>query len=375
MPAYEAFETHKMAFYRLARFYTTFFGTAMIPLAAVYTGRLFENASKRNRIAAKIMAAFLTSFSCQFVQHSAYATPDIVLAFFVLLFSFLMLEYLQKENEKYALLSAVIIGIGITIKYTAAILCLPLALSVIYIHLSDKKPLKILNTGILSILIILSTVFFIAPNLFTEYQRTYETLIFEARPTHLGADGLGFWGNLKFYFDQLLQDQGILSLLFVLAAGINMFFRKGKQWLSLLVGPIYWICISVLSLHWIRWGIPIYSFYIIASSIGVGSILEFFGHLKDKNYCASKAVTVGKSVLFCCTGLWMTCLILSAVCFTVYRTLPDVRNVALPYVNENGITANETLSCLRRFKKEHRPLLAGNWTAVQGKLNRQKREI
>ena len=34
-PAYEAFENHYMAFYVIARGFTTLFGTAMIPMAAI----------------------------------------------------------------------------------------------------------------------------------------------------------------------------------------------------------------------------------------------------------------------------------------------------------------------------------------------------
>ena len=29
----------------------------------------------------------------------------------------------------------------------------------------------------------------------------------------------------------------------------------------MLIAPVYLVCISVLSLHWIQWGIPVYVFY------------------------------------------------------------------------------------------------------------------
>ncbi len=57
----------------------------------------------------------------------------------------------------------------------------------------------------------------------------------------------------------------------------------------------------------------------------------------------------------------------------------DLRHTAAsllaPHVTPEQLRDFLGHECLRRFKKEHRTLLAGNWTAVQGKLNRQKREI
>ena len=59
VPAYEAFETHYMAFYVIARGFTSLFGTAMIPLAAFLAGRM---AKEENRKLTQLITAFLFAF-------------------------------------------------------------------------------------------------------------------------------------------------------------------------------------------------------------------------------------------------------------------------------------------------------------------------
>ena len=129
VPAYEAFETHYMAFYVIARGFTSLFGTAMIPLAAFLAGRM---AKEENRKLTHLITAFLFAFSPILVEHSAYATPDIVLTFFVLLFALLAQLYLESGKVIWLWLSVVVTGIGISIKYPAAILCLMIAAMVIF---------------------------------------------------------------------------------------------------------------------------------------------------------------------------------------------------------------------------------------------------
>ena len=196
VPAYEAFETHYMAFYVIARGYTTVFGTAMIPLAAVLAGRMVDEGKQRHLT--EIATAFVFAFSPTLVEHSAYATPDVVLTFFILLFALLAQCYLKTGTAKYLLLCVITTGIAVTIKYPAAILCVVIAIMVIHRCVLDRQYGRIFGYGIMSILLLLAVMFVIAPNLFLDFQNVYETLMFEARPNHLGADGLGWFGNLVY---------------------------------------------------------------------------------------------------------------------------------------------------------------------------------
>ena len=147
VPAYEAFETHYISFYVIARGYTTVFGTAMIPLAAVLTGRMVDEVKQRHMTG--IATEFIFAFSPTLVEHSAYATPDIVLTFFILLFALLAQCYLETGSTKNLLLCVITTGIAVTIKYPAAILCAVIAVMVIYRCERDRQYGRIFGYGII----------------------------------------------------------------------------------------------------------------------------------------------------------------------------------------------------------------------------------
>lgn len=335
-PAYEAFEEHKMAFYMLGRFFTTLFGTALIPLTGAYTHRLFGFLRKQYKNIACLTAMAIVGLSAVFVQHSAYATPDIVLTFFIILFAYGFLIYIEKGSKKALFLNMVIIGIGITIKYPAAILCLPLAVMVICREgFIEKKPLNILKYGLISIGMIFITIFVLAPNLITDVSTVYQNFIEEARPHHLGHDGLGFLGNLKFYFTKIQSKLGRVSVIpFVLGLVFIAFDKRKRGYMSLLTGLIYWVCMSVLSLHWVRWGVPVYPFYVILVSAGIGGSLQFIRGFFSKK--VSRLAAGAAAAFF--AALLMLNGALSGVALARYSTLPDLRYVGLAWFAENGIT-------------------------------------
>lgn len=335
-PAYEAFEEHKMAFYMLARAFTVMFGTALIPLTALYAGRLTKHFESSYRRVIQFMAAAFVAFSSIYVQHSAYATPDIILTFFIVLFAYGSLCYMEEGNKYFFYLSIVIIGAGITLKYPAAILCVPLALMVIIrAGFVERKPLDIVKYGFISIGLILLTILMLAPNLITDFNAVYTNFVEEARPNHLGQDGLGFFGNLVFYLRSVWQEIGVITVI-PFAAGIAHIIRhRNIRWLSLFVGLIYWLCMSVLSLHWLRWGIPMYVFYMIVLSVGLVSLLRFF----REKYLQKRSLSLGGCGIVC--GLMVVLVlnvVLEGVSIVKFSGIPDTRVTAGEFLAEKGIT-------------------------------------
>ena len=334
VPAYEAFETHYMAFYVIARGFTSIFGTAMIPLAALLAGRTVK---EENRSLTQLITAFLFAFSPILVEHSAYATPDIVLTFFVLLFALLSQLYLESGKAAWLWLSVVVTGIGISIKYPAAILCLLIAAMVICRCIRERTYGKIISYGFLSIVLLLATVFLIAPNLFTDFRSVYDTLVFEARPNHLGADGLGWFGNLRFYLNAMISDLEPLSLVGAAVGLIWVLRNHSSRTAALLIAPVYLVCISVLSLHWIQWGIPVYVFYDLLTAIGMAALLGWIRRV-DLSGSTKKLASV---VLLSFVGVLGLNLLLSAAGLTKNKLAEDTRSVSLRYCLEHGVnTAN-----------------------------------
>lgn len=335
VPAYEGFELNGGIFYVIARLYTTLFGTAMIPLMYLTVGKILkkDSISKQN---VQLFAAAMIAFSPLFIEHSAYATPDIVLTFFILLTAYISAEYLETGKRWTIYAIALITGICITIKYPAAIVCSYIAFIVIYKCIKDKKGFKeIFILGMSSILIILAAIFVIAPNLYTDFGNVVSTFITEARPNHIGQDGLGFFGNMRFYFKTILESMGILSgPLFLAGCGFLIKNRKASHF-PLLISGIYWVCLSVLSLFWVRWGVPMFLTYIILVSIG----LVWIWDLLQKQDKGRYLVTIPAVLM----ALLITNNLVTGIKITKWSTVKDTRIVAMDYCEENGVTAENSI--------------------------------
>lgn len=138
-PTYEIFQVNQMPFYLIARFLTAIFGTLLIPLSALFVGEIARGQKLKYGNLIQLFTAILIAFLSVFVTQSAYATPDIVLTFFVVFFSLNMLYYVEYGRLINCICCALTIGISITIKYPGAILCVPFALMVVYRSLVEKK--------------------------------------------------------------------------------------------------------------------------------------------------------------------------------------------------------------------------------------------
>lgn len=337
MPAYEAFELNKGAFYLVARFYTTMFGTAMIPMMYLVVGKIL----KTDKISVKkvqLLAAALTAFSPVFIEHSAYATPDVVLCFFVLLIAYISSHYLETGAGRDIYLIAAVTGICISIKYPAAIMCAYIAFIVFYKVFKDGKGIKdkkswkeIVIFGFSAILIILLVIFMIAPNLYTDFSNVVATFITEARPNHLGQDGRGFLGNMKFYIQAIAESFGLSSAVLFAAGSVFLIKNRRYQHFPLLISGIYWICLSKLALYWVRWGLPMFLAYIIITAIGGVWLYEQAASLKKWKKVYRIAVTA-------CIAVLLTNTVVSGMKVSKWSILKDTRIEAMGFCEENHIT-------------------------------------
>lgn len=321
--AVTAFEEHRMAFYLIARSFTAFWGILTILL----TYKIVEKISPQ----AKLLAAALVAFFPIFVQNSALATPDITLTFFILLVAYESILYLENLSQKYLILMCVTTGIGITCKYTCAIACIWIAVVICINNIRKEKYFCIFKDGMYSIVLVLTTCFFCAPNLFTNIFETIKILHREARSVHLGADGLGFFGNFAFYFSTFINAIGYSAVIGTFAGVLLCIKKRNAGALSMGIGLIFWICTSILALHWERWGIPIYLFFVILTALGI-------------NYLYS----VTKNILFkFIIGFFVFIILLNSIVSSlllVQTTLTtEARVDAIDFCKKNGITKENAL--------------------------------
>lgn len=340
MSAGMAFDAHKTFFYVVARLYTAAFGAGLVLLACVFLGRMFGDKGKV-RTAAQLSAAVIIGFSYIFVQHSGYSTPDIVLTFFLLLFSYGVMRYMEEERKRWLFFCIFVTGISISIKYPAAIMCIFIAFMVIYTAVREKRYADIVLYGAVSIFLILLIFFAIAPNLILNLSKTLAAIKNEARNNHLGADGLSFWGNLMFYFKTAVNDLGYISLLPFCIGIIYVLKNRNIKYTALSVGLVFWICMSVLHLHWLRWGIPMFLFYDILVSIGIGVCAGYAAYMAEKGI--SPIGRTLRVLALAAGGIIFVNTVLSGLCMAKFIFIPDSRLIALEYLNENGINEENSI--------------------------------
>jgi len=173
-------------------------------------------------------------------------------------------------------------------------------------------------------------VFIISPILILDLPSVIIAVMREARSTHLGADGLGFLGNLFFYMKCYANHSGIIIVTFTIFGFINLYKENKSLFLLLLLGALYAPIIAILALHWDRWGVPFYAFALIFASIGIWKIFE-------KKKLALSLIAV---VLLTFSFLNLT---FGSVAKTMYFSIAkDTRIVSMDYVSELGATNSNT---------------------------------
>ena len=335
MSADAAYDAHTFFFYFLGRMFTAAAGTALIPIMALLAWRIFRN-EKINARAVAVAAAGITSFSYLFIQHSAYATPDIPLTMFAAAIMCIAVKYLENGKLRDICMIAVLEGLAVTIKYPAALFAVFIALIIIYravCTLKEKRLASIMKRGFLCFIITLSVMFIMAPNLFTDFDSVLSALATESDPSHLGADGLGFLGNLKYYLTTVFDSFGIAGMGAFAAGIIYLILNRRREHIALAICGIYWILLSMLALHWVRWGFPMYVAYIIISAAGFVWVYSLAGmYIRQKIFKYSV-----RGLIIAIASISAVSFITGALAITVWSTRQDTRAYAADIVNSMGV--------------------------------------
>jgi len=362
--------------YLAARLLTGLFAVGSI-LVAYITGKRYAAGNKEDDAVGKrigLVCAFLFAFLPIYVREAHYATPDIPTVFFMLLFIYVSLGYMQRPNLQNILLMSAVTAGFITIKYPGAILVGMIALCVLATSIRDSNSRRFFSHGFFAGGGLLAATFIISPILFIRFHEVYDALVAEARDTHLGYDGLGWFGNIWYYFTTYVAYSGVIFLVF-LAIGIYAIFQKRTDDVSvseptpeqspeekkepeksgfagflrnnpqimtalpILSGFAFWVALSYMSLHWERWALPMYVSPLLISGIGV---------VKGYDFIKSQTFFTKRRRL--CTGIFAAILAFSglnlisgsAANMTEFL-LPDTRIVSRDFAEANNITPDNTL--------------------------------
>lgn len=306
---------------------------ALIPVVAWFIGR------KIKTINFSWSAAVLFTFYPVYVLHSHYITVDIPLTLFTLLVILFSLNYLESGKNFWLILACLMVSVATMEKYPG-ILSFGIILATIGLRALRKDQQKNSpstfnfwkSVGI-CIAVVAIGILLIGFPLFLNFETAWKQIVQEARPDHLGSDGLGWAGNLLYYLKDFYFNADLIVSL-IAALGLISVVSIGEPWLILLFfGGGYWIALSILPLHHSRWSLPMMTTPLFLAAIGV----SFLWH-KVSN---KPAITLGFVALLIAGFVPY---ILKGTVRSVMLTMPDTRNEALHYLAEHGITAENTIS-------------------------------
>jgi hypothetical protein len=323
-PLTETFEQHTLLYYHMSRIYIAILGTLCI-IAAWLIGKEFNELTG-------FFAALFVAFFPSYVTHSHYITSDIPLTLFTLLVILFTIKYIKKNTYSFLTPALLCSALSVSVKYPGILNLFLIFGAVLYSHGKDRK--ELFQRLMISSGIFLASLFCISPYLFIKFPKVIEAITINASPTHLGADGLGWAGNMWFYVTSYLEHTGLPLIAFFFLGAYCIV--RDEKWSSfpVFVGLLYWLLLSKLGLHWERWAVPMYITPLLVSSYGAASIFRS-PFPKGHNYLSPPLIVL---LLFAILRL----VVCSSVA-TAGFTLKDTRIAAYQFTRKSGITAGNSL--------------------------------
>ena len=328
MPADLAFAEDPAPFYLLARTVTAAFGIGMI-VVAYFIGRHFGRP-------VGAISAILVSLFPVYVENSHFVTPDIPLTFAFMVVVLACMRYLAQPSWKSLLVACLATSASVAIKYPGAIAALMIAVVVTVAAVRSRDGWRFVKHASGALAAVVGFLFLISPALFTNKQAVLDAITKEARDTHLGADGLGWLGNLMAYASSAAS-QGGLVLVACFALGIFWSARrKMVLTIPLWLGAVFWVVLSKMPLHWERWGLPMYITFILLGA--VGAYHTYLWIAQDQRTRAW-----GRPAAWGLAALSLLGLFSASVATTARLVADDTRSSSVDALATVGVTAQNSL--------------------------------
>jgi len=321
---------NQLIFYYFGRMFICTIGS-VIPLVAYKIGKEFK-------INFAIPAAIVFAFFPSFVIHSHFITPDIPITLITLLVILFAIKYLNDEKLIYLYLATIFSAINTAEKYPGLLSIIIIFVTIsIHIFGNDKLSIRekisnLIKGGLRIVGVFFLAFYIVAPNVFIEFGKVIQTIQYEARSTHLGADNLGWIGNMFFYIERFSSFTNIFTIIFFIFGIIYIIKHKNINFVLLFYGVFYWVSLSYLSLHWERWALPMYITPLFIVSIGITYLFQITKENKILRII-SLLIIVG----------FITHQFLYSLSASIKLSFTDTRVVALEYCLENEITRENSI--------------------------------
>ncbi len=219
-----------------------------------------------------LVGAWLSSIVPLSVSHAQLVRTDSAGMFFGLLGLLCVLRLLDDPAPRHQLLAGAAIGLGVATRYFMVALVpvwvLANLLSVRLGRLPRSQMARATTMGLVAVAVsfLVATPYFAA-----DFHSIRGALDLENEPAHLGADGLSFAGNLRWYVAQALPDDLSWPQAVAVGIGVGAALWRRRPAQLVLVGfvALFLAVISLSHLHWHRWTIQLVPVYCLFAAQGL----------------------------------------------------------------------------------------------------------
>jgi hypothetical protein len=203
-----------------------------------------------------------------YVDDAHLARPDNGLVLFTLATVWAALRYQEQPTTGALVLAAACAALSVSVKYPGVANGLVVALAVLIVH--HRSPRVVLWRLAGAAAVFVAVLFAAAPYVVLRMPVVLRVFAQEIRP-HARAPALGFWGNLAFYVGDFMTEAGLVLSVFAIYGGYRVLREAGPRATPLFIGLVYWVGLSLPSVHWSRWGLPMYATPLLLAAVGMSS--------------------------------------------------------------------------------------------------------
>lgn len=289
-----------------------------------------------------LFVACLCSVFPSYNGWSGLLLSDTCLTMLVVIATYYTMRYLQENRDSYLTRATVFCALATVQKYPGFLSVFMVVFAVLIQNVSKLKKSKkeylcvVWKNGIKLMGVFTITFMVVAPNLVLHFPKVIKVLLFEARSSHLGADGFGYFGNLFFYLKVFFNQAGLIALIPLLFGAAKIVHQEKKNAFVAFIGLGFLLIMSKMGLHWERWSLVFHISFIILAAYGAKWMIVESGKQELKHKKAIQICGIVVSVLI------VARMGTSSFVDLLMRTSPDTRLASFNAVQEFGINSSNT---------------------------------
>lgn len=264
-------------YFLLARLLSVLYAVAALPLVYGVARRAFDPAIG-------VLATWIALLSPMALTHAQMIRTDSAGLFYGMLALWLILRVVETPSPGRHVAAGLALGAAIGTRYFLVTFVPSLVGADLVLWWRARADTaergRLLRVAALALACVPLGFFLTTPYFVLDFTTVWQNLAHEMREEHLGADGLGFAGNLRWYATAALpQSMPMLWLGFAAAgAALSAWRRNVAAGLVALPALLFVIAISTASLHWQRWLIQVTPLIAIFSAAGIVCLARLLAH-------------------------------------------------------------------------------------------------